>query len=853
MPKPLNCISCKATIQVIDTAAGQYIKCPNCGQVVNAASGGSESGAASTEAPKMEEAATAMLSPPAAAAIGARPTPGVADQTLKTLNTAHSFPIDPPTRSPSAEEQPAESQATRHTLGAVNTNPAASAGPTLPGYEIVAELGRGGMGVVYKARQIKANRVVALKMILASRHASVQDRVRFQIETEAVARLQHPNIVQLYEVAEHDGLPFFSLEFCDGGSLDRRLKTWQPTAREAAELVEALARAMHYAHLRGVVHRDLKPANVLLAGDGTPKITDFGLAKQMDSGSDLSKSGAIMGTPSYMAPEQAEGKVHDTGPAADVYALGSLLYELLAGRPPFKAETAFETLKQVLTDEPTPPSRLRSGTPRDLETICLKCLRKQPGQRYASAGALADDLRRYQRGEVISARAVGRLERAVMWARRRPAVAALLLVTVLGMAGIVWKYLDADQQKRIAFAQTQEAQKEAATAKKARDFLVSIFRISETDFQGGNLTARQILADAERRIPVEFADQPELRADLVAAIEEVNHSIGLTIPAAMILEASGSIQIHSVRGVSREPVVQALLYPEDRLVLGSDAQLRLYFLADLHQEWLNPGKEAMLDRQGCESADAVAKRTQDILMTFARLPKGTFYMGWNGDKKGVKTEIKEDFEMAVHDVTQGQWQAVMGNNPSWCARKGQGIDAVRHVSEEELKLFPVEMVSWDEVQEFIKKLNEEEGGRGFLYRLPTEAEWEYACRLGASSEEDCSFHFYFARPTNDLSSEQANFNGENPCGNAPKGKWRLRTTRVGAYPPNRVGLCDMQGNVWQACADLWDPKASDSDRVARGGSWICFGSACQAAKRDRNKASDRFNDLGFRLVRVPAR
>jgi len=243
--------------------------------------------------------------------------------------------------------------------------------PSIPGYEILGELGQGGMGVVYQARQVKADRLVALKMILASKHSSVQEQVRFQIEAEAIARLQHPNIVQLYDVGEHDQMPFFSLEYCAGGALDRKLKSWIPSAMEAAILVETLARAMHYAHLRGVIHRDLKPANVLLAGDGTPKIADFGLAKKLDADSEISRSGAIIGTPACMAPEQAEGKVHDTGPAADVYALGALLYRMLAGKPPFKGQTLVETLDQVRTQEPTPPSRLRARVPRDLETICL--------------------------------------------------------------------------------------------------------------------------------------------------------------------------------------------------------------------------------------------------------------------------------------------------------------------------------------------------------------------------------------------------------------------------------------------------------------------------------------------------
>ena len=234
-----------------------------------------------------------------------------------------------------------------------------SALPEVPGYEILGELGRGGMAVVYQARQLQPNRIVALKMIRAIEHAGPTERLRFQIETEAVARLQHPHIVQLYEAGEVRGQPFFSLEFCDGGTLAQQWKKQRPSPREAAGLIETLARAMHYAHLRGVIHRDLKPGNVLLAGpERVAKITDFGLAKRIDAEArDLSQSGAIMGTASYMAPEQAAGKVHDTGPAADVYGLGAMLYECLTDQPPFYAETALETLQQVLEREPLPPSR----------------------------------------------------------------------------------------------------------------------------------------------------------------------------------------------------------------------------------------------------------------------------------------------------------------------------------------------------------------------------------------------------------------------------------------------------------------------------------------------------------------
>jgi WD40 repeat protein len=300
------------------------------------------------------------------------------------------------------------------------------AAPAIPGYEILGELGRGGMGVVYQARQLQLDRPCALKMILAGAHADRESAARFLAEARAIARLEHPHIVQIHHIGEADGLPFLELEYLPGGGLDRQLDgtPWPP--RRAARLIEQLAAAMAAAHRLGVVHRDLKPANVLLAADGAPKIADFGLAKMLGSESALTRTDLVMGSPSYMAPEQAGGQARQAGPAADVYALGAILYQLLTGGPPFRGATALETLEQVKGSEPVAPSRLVPRLPRDIETICLKCLPKEPSRRYPGASDLAEDLRRYLDGRAILARRGGPVGRAWRWCRRNRAVAGLL-------------------------------------------------------------------------------------------------------------------------------------------------------------------------------------------------------------------------------------------------------------------------------------------------------------------------------------------------------------------------------------------------------------------------------------------
>ncbi len=351
----------------------------------------------------------------------------------------------------------------------VGPGPAPDAGPVddsaagvprliAPGFKVMSELGRGGMGAVYKAWQESLKRVVALKIIRADAYADAAVSARFQAEAEAAARLHHPNIVAVFEVGEHEGVGYLVLEYVPGGGLDRKLAGLLQDPRDSASLLETLARAIHYAHQLGIVHRDLKPANVLLTEDGVPKISDFGLAKLMERDQGLTQVGDVVGTPSYMAPEQLRGLSRAITPMTDVYALGAILYEMLTGRPPFKGTTPLSTMEQVATQEPLAPGKLQRHTPADLETICLKCLQKDPRRRYESALALADDLRRFLDRQPIHARPIPGWERAWKWARRHKGAASALVSIVIGLATLLGGGLYYNARLRQAVRQAKAAE-----------------------------------------------------------------------------------------------------------------------------------------------------------------------------------------------------------------------------------------------------------------------------------------------------------------------------------------------------------------------------------------------------------
>lgn len=394
-------------------------------------------------------------------------------------------------------------------------------------YELLGEIARGGMGAVHRARQVSLNRQVAVKVILAGEFASAAELRRFRTEAEAVGGLNHPNIVPIYEVGEEGGRHFFSMKLVEGGSLSARVKEFS-APKAAAALLATVARAVHHAHAHGFLHRDLKPGNILLDADGTPHVADFGLAKRLDgAGHDQTLTGVVMGTPAYMSPEQARGESKRLTTATDIYSLGAILYQLLTGQPPFTGESVMEVLRQTLEAEPIPPGKLVQEVDRDLESICLKCLDKEPARRYGSALALAEDLECWLRLEPVTARPVTTIQRAIKWTRRRPAVAAFAaattVATLAGLAGTLWQLRQKEsalvavtEQRNKATAAELRARQEADIAKAINEFFTKdvLAQASPSQQPDRDLKLRTVLDQSAVRIGDRFKDMPAVEASI---------------------------------------------------------------------------------------------------------------------------------------------------------------------------------------------------------------------------------------------------------------------------------------------------------------------------------------------------
>jgi serine/threonine protein kinase len=505
---------------------------------------------------------------------------------------------------------------TRLHAGGEPASPSPGSLPTIAGHEVLGVLGHGGMGVVYQARDRDLDRYVAVKMIAGGSVADPARRRRFEVEARAVARLQHPNILQVHRIGEHEGCPFLVLEFAEGGSLAERLAEKPQPPSVAAALVETLARAVQVAHDHGIVHRDLKPRNILLSADGIPKVSDFGLAKLLDSDSKETRTGHLLGTPSYMAPEQTDERAKSVGPQTDVYGLGAILYQALAGRPPFLGGSALETVRLVNSTEAIPPRQSRPEVPKDLETICLRCLEKEPARRYASARDLADDLRRFLEGRPIVARSVSSAERLWRWCRRNPAlsgsgaaVVAILLISSIVASTWAYRAIRAEASTRL----------ERDRAKTVNEFWTKDLLAKASPFNQAGLGPRPdpdvrlstVLDRASDTIGTRFVSQPLVEATVRQTLGETYQQLGLYRQAQPHLERTLELRRHSLDPVDPDVFTamnrlgslhnadgkladaEALLVPAMdglRRVLPPDDPESLKSMSDVGQLYLTQGK-----------------------------------------------------------------------------------------------------------------------------------------------------------------------------------------------------------------------------------------------------------------------
>jgi len=763
-----TCASCHQKLSVPGGLAGQKVQCPGCAKVL---------------------LVPGQVDTPALGSPAGLPLqdfwPTVAPAANKGTSPHREQPTDPPPRPSDAIRDPNTPRAdhdpdlTRFLAPPQAADELGRLGP----YRVLQVLGAGGMGVVFLAEDPGLQRLVALKAMLPSQASSASAKERFLREARSAAALKHPHIVTIFQVGEDRGVPYLAMEYLEGEALDGRLKREkQVPIAEVLRIGREVAEGLSCAHAKGLIHRDIKPANIWLEGEpgengsgggatgGHVKILDFGLARALGDQTHLTQSGAIVGTPAYMAPEQACGKAVDA--RCDLFSLGCVLFRLATGRMPFKGADTMAILNALANDLPPEPASLNPAIPPELNDLIVRLLAKKPEDRPGTAQEVVAALRSLEHDAQGTELLEDSRRRRAQPPRPGPGVrrgaknsrtplllgmAGALVAAVLAVLVLLWqtphglvRIESDDPSVEIVFDQTGPTVKGAAPEP-------------------------IVLGVGEHSLVIK-------RGDFTLETDKLVVKQGATI----------TVKIEAQKG---------------KVQLVQDGQVIW--------SWDIPLPPRFTNRLG---------------MAFALVPRGKSWLGGGADKVGTKVVvIRQDFYLGVYEMTQEEWEKVMGKNPSqFKAVAGRNR-------------FPVEQVSWEDAQAFVKLLNEQVKEAGWEYRLPTEEEWEYACRGGPMADKsDSAFDFYFVKPTNELLPEEANFKQN-----------VKRTCQVGSYAPNQLGLYDMHGNVREWCLDeVPGAAAGASRRMARGGGWFHTSADCRAASGGVFTPSDRHYDLGLRLARV---
>jgi formylglycine-generating enzyme required for sulfatase activity len=631
------------------------------------------------------------------------------------------------------------------------------------------------MGVVFRAEDPLLKRQVALKAMLPALAASGTAKQRFFREAQAAAALKHAHVVTIHQVGEDRGAPFLAMEYLEGEPLDRRLQRLGTLpVPEVLRIGREIAEGLAAAHDKGLVHRDIKPANVWLEGkEGHVKILDFGLARAARGDARLTQLGALIGTPAYMAPEQADGR--DVDHRCDLFSLGVVLYRACTGRMPFQGKDTVSTIVAVATETPPVPHDVNPQVPRGLSALVMHLLAKGRDDRPDTAAAVAGKLAALEMGKGTDhAPDEGSRKHGRPAARRQASAAGRPFANLGGRAS--------------APAKTQRVWPWLVPTLVGAAVLLLGLGLGFIFFRGPAPSTVQ-----SRQVAQEKANGGQAKN---------SGDAGRVLPGPSQKGATQKDQSPPADKKDRSP-------PADKVgVLGTSFK-------------------------------------NSLGMEFVLIPKGKSWLaGEPGNPGPVHVEVTHDFWLGKYEVTQGEWQAVMGNNPSWFSRDGLGKRQVRAFKDDDLKHFPVECVSWEDAQEFLRKLNARESEAGWVYRLPTELEWEYACRGGPlDNRADSAYNYYFSEPLNNLGPDDANVHHS-------QGKVLQRTCKVGSYRPNVLGLCDMHGNVWEWCADEYKVDDGSSRRFVKGGSWHYSNGDARAAGHGAYPPSDRLNEVGLRVARV---